>query len=206
MKKPGSMKGLEELGRVRLSESFFMKDFLYSEIANFYGIRNFPDDPDLAIKAGEKLCGHLLEPLQKRFGRISIRSAYRSKAVNQFGNENKLNCASNKANYGRHIWDMKDEDGNIGAMACIVVNSFIPYYEKTDHWQAMAWWVHDHLPYDEVVFYPRMAAFNISWNELPKRIIKSYVPPNKGTLTKPGDANHHGKHETAYADMLAGMT
>ncbi len=49
MRKPGTMMGLEELGRVRLSKSFYMRDFLYSEIANFYGIPNIPDDPDLAV-------------------------------------------------------------------------------------------------------------------------------------------------------------
>lgn len=31
MRVPKSMKALEELGRVRLSKSFFMRDFLYSE-------------------------------------------------------------------------------------------------------------------------------------------------------------------------------
>ena len=41
MKKPGSVKGLEQLGRVRLSPSFFMRDMLYSEIANFNGMPNF---------------------------------------------------------------------------------------------------------------------------------------------------------------------
>jgi hypothetical protein len=51
MKKPLSMRALEDLGRVRLSENFFMRDFLYSEIGNFYGIQNIPDDPDLAIMA-----------------------------------------------------------------------------------------------------------------------------------------------------------
>ena len=30
MRKPGSVKGLEELGRVRLSKNFFLRDFLYS--------------------------------------------------------------------------------------------------------------------------------------------------------------------------------
>mgnify|MGYP003581915723 FL=1 len=30
---------LEELGRVRLSKNFFMRDFLYSEIAAWHGIR-----------------------------------------------------------------------------------------------------------------------------------------------------------------------
>ncbi len=48
MRKPGSVKGLEELGRVRLSPSFFPRDFLHSEIDNFHGLPNIPDDPDLA--------------------------------------------------------------------------------------------------------------------------------------------------------------
>jgi hypothetical protein len=38
MRKPGSVQRLEELGRVRLSESFFMRGLLYSEVANFYGV------------------------------------------------------------------------------------------------------------------------------------------------------------------------
>src|SRR3569832_1131818 len=38
MKQPQSMRALEELGRVRLSKNFFMRDFLYSEVANFYSI------------------------------------------------------------------------------------------------------------------------------------------------------------------------
>jgi hypothetical protein len=33
--RPGSVRSLEELGRVRLSASFFMRDFLHSEIADF---------------------------------------------------------------------------------------------------------------------------------------------------------------------------
>ena len=41
--RPGSVRSLEELGRVRLSASFFMRDFLHSEIADFHGIPNIPD-------------------------------------------------------------------------------------------------------------------------------------------------------------------
>src|SRR3954466_5487545 len=85
MRKPQSVKALENFGRVRLSESFFMRDFLYSEIAVLKGFHNLPDDPELAIEAGKMLCETLLEPLQARFGRISIRSAYRSPEVNRFG-------------------------------------------------------------------------------------------------------------------------
>ena len=77
--RPGSERSLEEFGRVRLSASFLMRDFLHSEIADFHGIPNIPDAPDLAIAAGRKLCEQLLEPLQATFGRLAIRSAYRAR-------------------------------------------------------------------------------------------------------------------------------
>jgi len=202
MKKPTSVKALEDFGRIRLSDSFFMRDSLHSEIAAIHGIANIPDEPDLAIAAGTALCQNLLEPLQARFGRISIRSSYRSAAVNQFGNLNKLNCASNEANYAGHIWDRRDEAGRMGATACVVVNRFVPYYERTGNWDAMAWWVHDHLDYSDMEFFPRLAAFNLQWREQPVRRIFSYTPPRRGLLSKPGMDNWAGRHDDAYAAML----
>src|SRR6266446_5575354 len=121
MRTPRIVRGLEEFSRIRLSGSFFMRDFLYSDISNLHGIPNLPDDPDLAIAAGRRLCEELLEPLQATFGRLSIRSAYRSAAVNAYGNAHHHNCASNERNYGRHIWDRRDVRGCMRAMACINV-------------------------------------------------------------------------------------
>jgi hypothetical protein len=203
MRQPKSVKALEALGRVRLSESFFLRDFLHSEIAVIHGFANVPDNPDLAVAAGKVLCETLLEPLQARFGRISIRSAYRSPEVNHFGNINRLNCGRNETNFGGHIWDRRNAKGQMGATACIVVNRFVPYYERTDDWEAMAWWVHDHLPYDDMEFFPKLAAFNLSWHEEPVRTISSFIPPRRGLLTKPGMDNWAGRHEKAYAAMLA---
>ena len=201
MKSPKSVKSLEDLGRIQLSKSFFMRDMLYSEISNYYGIPNIPENPDLAIKSGRKLCEELLEPLQEQFGRISIRSAYRSPTLNKFGNENKLGCARNASNYAYHIWDYRDSNGHMGALATIVINSFIPYFDRTKNWQAMAWYVHDKLPYSSLYFYPKLGAFNIGWHEVPQRVIKSYVAP-KGTLTEPGMRNHSGDHSEHYNEML----
>ena len=202
MQQPKSVKALEDLGRVRLSESFFMRDFLYSEIAAIHGFPNIPEDPDLAIAAGRALCENLLEPLQARFGRISIRSAYRSPEVNHFGNVNKLNCGRNETNYAGHIWDHRDPQGRMGATACIIVNRFVPYYERTGDWEAMAWWVHDHLPYSDMEFFPRYAAFNLQWREQPVRRIHSFIPPRRGVLTGPGKDNWAGRHDDVYAEML----
>ncbi len=202
MRKPQSVKALEELGRVRLSPNFFLRDFLHSEIASFHGIPNIPDDPDLAIAAGQALCEQVLEPLVARFSRVSIRSAYRSSEVNGFGNAQGLNCASNAANYAGHIWDRRDAEGNMGATACIVVHAFIPYYEATGDWEALAWWVHDHLPYHDLEFFPRFAAFNVNWREHNVGRISSYIPPRRGLLTRRGLPNFSGNHAAAYAGWL----
>src|SRR4051812_8328149 len=115
MRKPGSVKSLEDLGRVRLSENFFLRDFLYSEVANLYGLPNIPDDPDLAIETGRALCRELLEPLSAAFGRISIRSAYRCREVARICNERGHNCARPEAEYGKHIWDRRNAEGFSGA-------------------------------------------------------------------------------------------
>ncbi|SEQ08442.1 hypothetical protein SAMN05428969_1886 [Devosia sp. YR412] len=203
MRQPKSVKSLEDLGRVQLSENFFLRDFLYSEIAVVHGFQNIPDDPDLAITAGKALCENLLEPLQARFGKISIRSAYRSSEVNHFGNVNKLNCGRNETNFAGHIWDRRDAEGHMGATACVVVNRFVPYYERTSDWEAMAWWVHDHLPYSDMEFFPKLAAFNLQWREAPVRAIYSFIPPRRGRLTEPGKPNWAGRHDEAYAQMLA---
>ena len=202
MRQPQTVRALEAFGRVRLSESFFMRDFLYSEIAAINGFANLPDNPDLAIAAGKRLCEDLLEPLQARFGRISVRSAYRSPEVNGFGNANKLNCSTNEKNFAGHIWDQRDAQGRMGATACVIVNRFIPYYERTGDWEAMAWWVHDHLSYSDMEFFPKFAAFNLQWREEPERSIYSFIPPRRGRLTAPGRDNWAGRHDLTYAGML----
>jgi len=197
MRKPESVRSLENLGRVRLSPSFFMRDFLHSEIADFYGIPNIPEEPDVAVAAGRRLCLELLEPLQATFGRLAIRSAYRAPAVNALGNRRGLSCASNGRNYGRHIWDRRDAEGCMGAMATVVVPWFADCHAAGMDWRALAWWIHDNLPYSQLQFFPKLAAFNIGWHERPRRRIDSFIDP-RGCLTRPGMDNHRGDHSSLY--------
>jgi hypothetical protein len=192
-----TVRGAEGFTRTRLSESFFMRDFLYSEIAAISGFSNLPDDPDLAIAAGRGLCENLLEPLQRTFGRLAIRSAYRSPQVNAFGNDHFQNCGSNEHNYARHIWDQRSDDGGMGAMTTVVVPWLVDRLSKGVTWEAMAWWIHDHLLYSELQFFPKLAAFNIGWHEIPRRRISSFTPP-RGLLTKPGLPNYDGNHSDQY--------
>lgn len=202
MRKPASVPKLVELGRVRLSETFFMRDFLYSDVAAIHGLSNIPDDPACAIAAGSRLCEQLLEPLQARFGRLAIRSAYRSAEVNALCNNLKLGCARNETSAAGHIWDKLDASGCMGATACIVCPRFADRYTEPEDWKKMAWWVHDHLPYSDMEFFPVRWAFNISWHEKPKRIISSRVPGSLGILTKPGMANYDGSHEREWAGLI----
>jgi hypothetical protein len=196
MRKPQTVRALEELGRVRLSPSFFMREFLFSEISAMSGIPNLPDDPGLAIAAGSRLCEALLEPLQATFGRIGLRSGFRSRAVNDYGNRHGFNCARSESDFAGHIWDHRDAAGQMGATACIVIPWFLDRYETTE-WRRLAWWIHDHLPYSALQFFPKLCAFNITWHERPVRRIDSFIAP-KGCLTKPGMANHGGDHASAY--------
>jgi len=208
MRKPATVTALNNLGRVRLSKSFFMREFLYSEVAALHGIPNIPDNPDLAIAAGRGLCENLLEPLQATFGKVVIRSAYRSCALNRFCNEQQkagkkgYSCASNEDSYAGHIWDRRDAQGCMGATACIVIPWFADRYEQGQDWRSLAWWIHDHLPYSALFFFPRLAAFNITWHENPERRISSYIKP-RGILTRPGMDNHDGDHSAFYEGFPA---
>jgi len=90
------------------------------------------------------LCEDLLEPLQDTFGRIAIRSAFRSVEVNGYGNDMQrakkagYTCASNPANYAGHIWDRRDKDGFMGATACVVVPSFWDRFQEDGDWLRLA--------------------------------------------------------------------
>lgn len=179
MKSIKTYDSLEKFGRIRLSKHFFMRDFLYSEISNFYGIHNIPENPELAVEAGKHLCEELLEPLNATFGRIAVRSGYRSPTVNKFGNEKSHNCAVNETNFAHHIWDFLDSEGGLGATACIAIPWFMDKYADGANWQSLAYWIHDNLPYSELEFFDGkgMCSFNISWHEKPKKNIRSWLTP-----------------------------
>ena len=201
MRSPGTYTALEDLGRVRLSRHFYARDMLYSEIGNFYGKPNIPENLDLFIAAGRKLCTELLDPLTETFGPIAVRSAYRSPDLNHFGatEVRPQKCSANDKNYAGHIWDRRDAQGRMGATATIVVPWFADHYARGRDWRDLAWWVHDHLPYHEMYFFPKLAAFNLTWREEPVGRILSYIAP-KGLLHDAGDTPPPDR-AASYADF-----
>ena len=203
MRKPGSMWSLESLGRVRLSKYFWMREFLYSEIGNFHALQNLPENPDLAIEVGRSFCTELLDPLQETFGRVFVRSGYRSPSLNTFGNENKLNCARNDYPGECHIWDLRSGDDRIGG-ASIVIPWFAEQFEQGRDWRDLAWWLHDHIPYSEQWYFPKLCAFNLSWEPNPRRTISSYIAPRGKLLAAGADPDETtSERQARYADFPA---
>lgn len=171
------VRDLERIGRIRLSENFFLRDFLHSEIASVYGITNVPADLNLAVTAGQQLCEKLLEPLHRSFGKVCVRSGYRSEELNALGHRLRLGCASNQRNFAGHIWDVRDRNGHAGATATIVIPWFADQLSRGGDWRAMAHWIDDHLPYSSLCFFRKLGAFNIQWKEKPEHRVFSWVSP-----------------------------
>jgi hypothetical protein len=209
-----SVADLTELGRVRLSPNFFMRDMLYSEVGNFYGVQNIPDDPQLAIEAGSKLCRLVLEPLRAALGQVCVRSAYRSPTLNAFCHERyKMGdtaswCVDNDSNYAEHIWDRRDAAGHIGATATIVIPRYLEHFHRTGDWRPLGWWIRDHIEhYAQVFFFRKLCAFNIRWYEgSGDKAIVYLDPPTRELLTKRGERGFEGDHSSAYAGILPSLS
>ncbi len=212
MDKPASVHALTELGRVRLSEHFFMREMLYSEVANFHGMPNIPDDPGLAIEVGRRLCREILEPLRSAFGHVTVRSAFRSAEVNGFCNAKYREangadlgyyCSDNDYSAARHIWDRRDADGYMGGTVSVVIPWYLPRFEKTGDPRPLAWWIKDHIPaYAEMLFFPWLCAFNIRWYEGPsEQAIILDDGLEEVLLSDRAMANFDEDHRHLYADF-----
>ena len=137
-----------------------------SEIANFYGMPNIPDDPKLAIDVGRRLCEDLLEPLNATFGRIAIRSAYRSPTVNALATRwatialrtRRITAATSGTGA-----TPPDSAGRRPASSFPGSPIAMP---RAPTGKRLAYWIHDHLPYSRLQFFPKLAAFNISWQNV----------------------------------------
>ncbi|MFY0691484.1 MAG: hypothetical protein JXR14_06110 [Paracoccaceae bacterium] len=194
----------QDLGQIQLSESFYMRDFLASNIADFFGLPNIPENPDLAIRAAARLSQDLLEPLQARHGTITIRAAYRSPLVHGFrekyieSHPDGCPCAADAAQSRAMIWDKPGDNGALEAGVCITLPALSSRLAGGDDWRSLAWWIHDNLDYSSQVFFDGGEAFFLSWSEDPARVIESRLEP-VGILTRPGMANHAIDHSGWYA-------
>jgi hypothetical protein len=201
---------LTEYGRQRLSEHFFMREMLYSEVGNLHGVPNIPENPELALQVGCEVASRLLEPLKRAFGHVSIRSAYRSPVLNAFCNERfragdtACWCTDNDINAARHIWDRRDSDGHLGGTVTVFIPAYLEHYRKTEDYRPLAWWIRDHIDdYAELFFFRNLCAFNIRWYQGPSEKAIWYLdPPTRSMLTKMGTDGFNGDHGQFYRSII----
>jgi hypothetical protein len=202
---------LTEFGRQRLSDNFFMREMLYSEVGNFYGVPNIPENPERALAVGRQVATRLLEPLKQAFGHVSIRSAYRSPTLNAFCNDLFQRgdaacwCTDNEKNAARHIWDRLDSNGYLGGTVTVFLPLYLAHYEQTGDFCPLAWWICDHVTdYAEVFFFRKLCAFNIRWYQGPsEKEIWFLDPPRRELLTRTGLDGHAGEHSALYANIIS---
>lgn len=201
---------LTTLGRTRLSQHFFMREMLYSEVAAVLGLVNRPEDPRMAVEAGRRLAAEVLEPLRLAFGHLTLRSAYRSPTVNAACHRLHRQgvadawCACNAETHAIHIWDRRDDQGRMGAAATVVIPGYLDHYGRTGDWRPLGWWIRDHVPgYAQVEFFRAQCAFNIGWREGPNDQSIGYLdPPARERLTTRGEAGFDGDHSAFYRHVI----
>ena len=71
---------------------------------------------------------------------------------------------------------------------------FADAFTAPDDWKRLAWWIHDHLRYSSLEFFPDQWTVNVQWHERPLRMIYSHIPEARGYLTKPGMDGHEADH------------
>ena len=150
MRMPTSMKALEKLGRVRLSAHFFMRDMLYSEIASFHGIPNIPDDPRSGHRGGNAfvrgVAGAASRHLRARLdpfrvpvrGRQRLRHRAQPQGL-QLQPHVMDSCAPRMGPAGRRRVHGRYRVHRPSRGSLSATKGGTP-------WQALAWWIHDHLP------------------------------------------------------------
>jgi hypothetical protein len=65
------------------------------------------------------------------------------------------------------MWDRRDKNGRMGALTTVVVPWLVDRMAEGVTWQAMAWWIHDNLPYSELQFFPKLLAYELKEDAAP---------------------------------------
>jgi len=156
-----NLKDLQAFGCLQLSKSFFVRDFLYSEAADYYGIPNLPQKPELMVITGREFCRRILEPLSATFGPLHIRTGYLADEI----------CAITEYPSDPFQWDRIEGDDGIGAGAEIVIPGRPEQLFDQGIWQNIANWISERLPIHQVLFNLNRRTITISWHSCPERAV-----------------------------------
>lgn len=109
----------EALARVRLSKHYILRDFLFSTECAARGLTNYPEDPDMVIRAGKALCEKVLEPIRERWGHVFITFGHQSREGIEWG-WSKARREANRHSSSPHQFDRRTF-GNLVYARCDVL-------------------------------------------------------------------------------------
>jgi hypothetical protein len=157
---------------VRVSKYFLLSDFLYSDDACRFGIKNYPmfELPYTPEIEGIKgLCNHILDPVVEEFGHTSITFAYCGTDLWRFWKGEKAKLEGN-------LHTFRPAPGGIGGAADICVHG------QRDP-RVVANWIKYHCPYDRIILYPNSEILCVAWTERePRYEYKEWVLDDRERL------------------------
>lgn len=156
----------EALGRQRLSKNFILRDFLFSTDAATLGLSNFPEYPEIVIKAGRALSAKVLEPVLEKFGRFAITFGYQSREVLELGwSQEKRDKKGRNSN--PHQWDRKsfgeDVYCRVDILPFCVVDGEVSRHD-------FGYWMMHNLDIDLLMQWTHSNGYCISISPKPRRI------------------------------------
>ena len=165
----------EDLARVRLSQNFILRDFLFSTESAVLGLSNLPEDNEMVIRAGKALCEKVLEPILAQFGRFAITFGYQCREAIEYGiSPDKL---TNPHSSNPHQWDRFTHGNEVYARVDI-----LPFCvedgEVSKH--EFAHWLMYNLEIDLCMQWRHSNGCCITISPLPRRVWLEWGSPSMG--------------------------
>jgi hypothetical protein len=166
----------EALASVRLSKNYLLRDFLFSTECAARGFTNYPEDPEMVIRAGRALCEKVLEPVLAKWGRFAILFAYQSRQGIEYG-WSQAKREANPRSSNPHMWDRKtwgdSEYARIDILPYCVEDGEVSKYE-------FGHWLMHNLDIDLLQFWTRSNGSCITISPKPRRCWIEWGDPKKG--------------------------
>lgn len=170
----------ESLSRVRLSKNFILRDFLFSTECAARGLTNYPDDPDMVIRAGKEMCQKVLEPLLAQWGRFAITFGYQSRQGVEWSWTKKMREANPRSS-SPHCWDRGTFGDEVYARVDILLYCVMDgLIDK----QTVGHWMMHNLDIDLLMQWRKSNGFCVSISPKPRRVWFGWGNPFLGEPRK----------------------
>lgn len=156
----------EALARVRLSKNYILRELLFSTECAARGLTNYPEDPDMVIRAGKALCEKVLEPVLAEWGRFFLTFGFQSREGIEWG-WSKAKREANPRSSNPHQYDRKTWGNEVYARVDI-----LPRCVEDGEVSKMEFgrWLMHNLDIDLCMVWRRSNVFCITISPKPRRV------------------------------------